>query len=125
MWKIYSATCDSTLNKCYCSIYTYMFAASPPSPPPVFACQRKVRSCIMLQIQFFLLEISFRQLRLCYFVAPSLTRRRVCNLLYNCLWAFPEQSVLGRSPTQLTAILLSHLRLSQPVGPGRRIYIPI
>jgi hypothetical protein len=30
---------------------------------------------------FFLLEISFRELRLCYFVAPSLTRGRVCNLL--------------------------------------------
>jgi hypothetical protein len=28
---------------------------------------------------FFLLEISFTQL-LCYFVAPSLTRVRVCNL---------------------------------------------
>jgi hypothetical protein len=33
---------------------------------------------------FFLLEISFRQLRVCYFVAPSLKRGRVCNLLYNC-----------------------------------------
>jgi hypothetical protein len=31
---------------------------------------------------FFLLEISFRQLLLCYFVAPSLRRGRVCNLLY-------------------------------------------
>jgi hypothetical protein len=31
--------------------------------------------------QFFvLLGISFRQLRVCYFVAPSLTRGRVCNL---------------------------------------------
>jgi hypothetical protein len=30
---------------------------------------------------FYLLEISFRQLRVCYFVAPSLTRGRVCNLL--------------------------------------------
>jgi hypothetical protein len=29
---------------------------------------------------FFLHEISFRQLRLCYFVAPSLTRGRVCLL---------------------------------------------
>jgi hypothetical protein len=32
---------------------------------------------------FFLLEISFRQLRVCYFVSPSLTRRRVYNLLYS------------------------------------------
>jgi hypothetical protein len=30
---------------------------------------------------FFLLGILFRQLRVCYFVAPSLTRGRVCNLL--------------------------------------------
>jgi hypothetical protein len=34
---------------------------------------------------FFLLEISFRQLWLCYFVAPSLTRGRVCNLLVQLL----------------------------------------
>jgi hypothetical protein len=30
---------------------------------------------------FFLLEIFFRQLQVCYFVAPSLTRGRFCNLL--------------------------------------------
>jgi hypothetical protein len=41
---------------------------------------------------FFLIEISFKQLRVCYFVVPSLTRGRVCNLLYNCFWTFPEQS---------------------------------
>jgi hypothetical protein len=40
---------------------------------------------------FFILEISFRQLRLFYFVAPSLTRGRICNLLFNCFWALPEQ----------------------------------
>jgi hypothetical protein len=34
---------------------------------------------------FFLLEFSFRQLRLCYFVAPSLTTGRVCNLLVQLL----------------------------------------
>jgi hypothetical protein len=53
---------------------------------------------------FFLLEIFFRQLWVCYFVAPSLMRGRVCNLLYNCFWALPEQSLLGRSPAGLTAI---------------------
>jgi hypothetical protein len=53
---------------------------------------------------FFLLEISFRQLCVCYFVAPSLTRGRVCNLLYNCFWALTEQSLLGRSPAELTTI---------------------
>jgi hypothetical protein len=30
---------------------------------------------------FFLLEIIFRQWRVCYFVAPSLTRGRICNIL--------------------------------------------
>jgi hypothetical protein len=65
---------------------------------------------------FFLLEISFRQLRVCYFVAPSLTRVRVCNLLYNCFWALPEQSLLGRSPAELTTIFYCG-------GPGSRIYI--
>jgi hypothetical protein len=50
----------------------------------------------------FLLEISFRQLLVCYFVAPSPTRGQVCNLLY--FWALPEQSLLGRSPAELMAI---------------------
>jgi hypothetical protein len=53
---------------------------------------------------FILLEISFRQLRVWYFVAPSLTRGRVCNLRYNCFWALPEQWLLCRSPAELTAI---------------------
>jgi hypothetical protein len=53
---------------------------------------------------FFLLEISFRQLRVCYFVAPSLTRGRVCNLLYNWLWVLPEQSLLGPSSAEPTTI---------------------
>jgi hypothetical protein len=74
---------------------------------------------------FFLLEISFRQLRLCYFVAPSLTRERVCNLLYNCFWALPEQSLLGRSLAELTAIFYSLIWDSpQSGGPGSHIYIP-
>jgi hypothetical protein len=45
--------------------------------------------------------------------------------LYNCFWSLPEQSLLGRSPSELNDhILLSHLRLPQPGGPGSRIYIP-
>jgi hypothetical protein len=53
---------------------------------------------------FFLLEIFFGQLRVCYFVVPSLTRRRACNLLYNCFWALPKQSLLGRSIAELKTI---------------------
>jgi hypothetical protein len=52
----------------------------------------------------FLLEIYFRQLQVYYFVAPSLTIGRVCNLLYKCFWALPEQSLLDRSPAELMAI---------------------
>jgi hypothetical protein len=39
----------------------------------------------------FLLEILFEQLRVCYFVAPSLTRGRACNLLlsYRPVWMRP------------------------------------
>jgi hypothetical protein len=72
----------------------------------------------------FSLTFPLDSLRVCYFIAPSLTRGRVRNLLYNCFWAFPEQSLLGRSPTELTAIFYSHLRLPQPGGPGPHIYIP-
>jgi hypothetical protein len=60
-----------------------------------------------------------------FFVAPSLTRGRVCNLQYNCFWALTEQSLLGRSPAELNDhMLLSHLRLPKPGGPGSRIYSP-
>jgi hypothetical protein len=52
----------------------------------------------------FLSSWNFLQTVACYFVAPSLTRGRVCNLLYNCFWALPEQSLLGRSLTELTTI---------------------
>jgi hypothetical protein len=74
-----------------------------------------------------------RQLRLCYFVAPSLTRGRVCYLLVHLLLGLAravtlesrrtqEQSLL--SPAELGHILLSHLILPQPGRPGSRIYIP-
>jgi hypothetical protein len=58
---------------------------------------------------YFLLEMFFRQLRFCNFVAPSLTRGRVCNLQYNCFWALPEQSFLCRSPAELTAVFYSFI----------------
>jgi hypothetical protein len=69
----------------------------------------------------FLLEISFRQLRLCYFVAPSLTRGRICNLLLQLLLGLATAVTLGSNHGH---ILLPHLRLPQPGGPGSRIYIP-
>jgi hypothetical protein len=41
------------------------------------------------------------RLRFSWCGAPSLTRGQVCNLLYNCFWALPEQSLWGRSPAEL------------------------
>jgi hypothetical protein len=74
---------------------------------------------------FFLLEISFRQLRVCCFVAPSLTRGRVCNLLVQLLLGLARAVTLGsKSHRTHDHILLSHLRLPQPGGPGPHIYIP-
>jgi hypothetical protein len=73
---------------------------------------------------FFLLEISFRKLRLCYFVAHSLTRGWVCNLLAQLLLGL-ARAVTLRSKSRRTHghILLSHLRLSKPRGPGSLTYI--
>jgi hypothetical protein len=74
---------------------------------------------------FFLLEISFRQLRLCYFVAPSLTKGRVCNLLVQLLLGLARAvTLVSESRRTHGHILLSHLSLPPPGGPGSRIYIP-
>jgi hypothetical protein len=73
---------------------------------------------------FFLLKISFRQLRV-YFVGPSLTRGRICNLLVQLLLGLARAVTLGsKSRRTHEHILLSHLRLPQPGGPGSCIYIP-
>jgi hypothetical protein len=48
-----------------------------------------------------------------------LTRRRVCNLLVQFAVTLRSKSLRTHDH-----ILLSHLRLSQPGGPGPRIYIP-
>jgi hypothetical protein len=67
---------------------------------------------------FFLLEIFFRQLRVSYFVAPFLTRGRVCNLLLLLVLAraFPLGS--ESHGTQYLILLSQFLTLSQPGGPG-------
>jgi hypothetical protein len=61
---------------------------------------------------FFLLEIVFRQLRVCYFVAPSLTRGRVFNLLL--LLVSLAQSHSGLSPAGLKTIFYSSNFLDSP-----------
>jgi hypothetical protein len=58
---------------------------------------------------FFLLEISFTQLRVCNFVAPSLTRGRVCNLLVQLLLGLARAVTLGSKYHRTQGrILLSH-----------------
>jgi hypothetical protein len=58
---------------------------------------------------FFLLEIFFRQLRVCYFVAPSLIRGRVYNLLLLLVLAstVPLGSVLSDERSGLSFVNIS------------------
>jgi hypothetical protein len=95
----------------------------PTVSPPVRLCVRRPSGT---RDQFyFLLEIFFRMLRSCNFVAPSLTRGRVCNLLVQLLLGLAIAVTLGsKSRRTHSHILLSHLRLPQSGGPGSRIYIP-
>jgi hypothetical protein len=44
---------------------------------------------------------SVRRVRVSWYGSPSLTRGRVCNLVYNYFWALPEQSLWGPSPAEL------------------------
>jgi hypothetical protein len=62
-------------------------------------CQAKIRD----RDQFpLLLEIPLSQLRVYYFVAPSLTNGQVCNLLL--LLGFASAVPLGSSPARLKTI---------------------
>jgi hypothetical protein len=72
----------------------------------------------------FLLEIFLRQLWVCYFMAPSLMRGQLCNLLL--LLGFASTVPLGSDSHGIQDhILLSHfLRLPKPGVRGLRIYIP-
>jgi hypothetical protein len=67
---------------------------------------------------FFLLEIFFRQLRDCYFVAPSLMRGRVCNLLLLLFLASAVPLGSESRGTQNHILLSQFLRLPQPGGTG-------
>jgi hypothetical protein len=60
---------------------------------------------------FFLLEISFGQLRVCYFVAPSLTRGRACITVQLLLGLARAVTFGSKSRRTHGHILLSHLRL--------------
>jgi hypothetical protein len=72
---------------------------------------------------FFLLEIFFRQLQVCHFVASSLMRGWVCNLLL--MLVLTSASCSGPSPTGLKAIFYClNFETPQPGGPCPCIYIP-
>jgi hypothetical protein len=73
---------------------------------------------------FFLLEIIFRQLRVCYFVAPSLKRGRVCNLLLLLVLASAVPLGSESCGTQDHILLSQFFRLPQPERQSPRIYIP-
>jgi hypothetical protein len=72
----------------------------------------------------FLVEIFFGQLSVCYFVAPSLTRGRVCNLLLLLVLVSAVPFGSESRGTQDHILLSQFLRLPQPGEPGPRIYIP-
>jgi hypothetical protein len=72
----------------------------------------------------FIFEIFFRQLWVCYFIAPSLTRGRVCNLLLLLVLASAVPLRSKSRGTQDHILLSQLLRLPQPGGPGPRNYIP-
>jgi hypothetical protein len=73
---------------------------------------------------YFLLSIFFTLLRVCYFVAPSLTGGRVCNLLFLLVLASAVPLGSESRGTQDHILLSQFFRLSQPGGPGPHTYIP-
>jgi hypothetical protein len=92
---IFSTESCRTFNRIYCPTARVLCRYSEPSlwrmksqsqsylkidgqSASLSWCQVTIRA---LDQFFFLLEIVFRQLRVCYFVAPSLARGQVCNLL--------------------------------------------
>jgi hypothetical protein len=83
------------------------------------------QATITVRDQFlFLLEILFIQLRVCYFVASSLTRRQVCNLLLLLGLASAVPLWSESRWTQDHISMSQFLRLTQPGGLGPRTYVP-
>jgi hypothetical protein len=74
---------------------------------------------------FFLLEIFFRQFHVCYFVAPSLTRGRVCNLLLLLVLAssVPLGSALSDKRSGLSCVSLLSISVYRQSVRTQGIYI--
>jgi hypothetical protein len=111
--RVYNWALPTTQSQCYLTTDNQSASLS--------WCQTTIRARDQF---FFLLEIFFRQLRVCYFVSPSLMRGRVCNLLL--LQGLVSTVALQSEShgTQDHILLSQFLRLLQPGGPGPRIYIP-
>jgi hypothetical protein len=84
-------------------------------------CQATIRASYQLS---FILEIILRQLKVCYFMAPSLTRGRVYNLLLLPGFANSVPLESESCGTQYHILLPQLFRLSKSGGPGPHIYIP-
>jgi hypothetical protein len=89
--------------------------------PSLSWCQATIRARDRF---FFLLDISYRKFWVCYFVAPSLTRGRACNLLLLLGLASAVPLAYESRETQHHILLSQFLRFLQPGGPDLRIYIP-
>jgi hypothetical protein len=124
--RVLHLRCRRSLRNCLISLWLHLIEVEVNLRPTVSrpVCLGVRRPSGTHDQFFFLLEISFRQLRVHYFVAPSLTRGRVCNLLHNCFWALQEQSLLGWSPAELTAIFYCLIWDSPNLRARSRIYIP-
>jgi hypothetical protein len=71
----------------------------------------------------FLLEISFRQLYLCYFVAPSLMRGQVCNLFVQLLLGLARAVTLGPKSRRTQRPYFTVLFETPPTWRARFLYI--
>jgi hypothetical protein len=87
--------------------------------------RRSVGQSVLVWGSHLELMNSVWQLRISWCRVPSLTRGRICNLLVKLLLSLARAVTLGSMSRRTHGhILLSHLRLPQPGGPGPCIYFP-
>jgi hypothetical protein len=79
--------------------------------------------CTRDQFSFLLYSSIFRQLRVCWCGAPSLTRKQVCSFQF-LLGISSATFLRSESDTHEHILLSLFLRLPQPGRPGSCIYFP-